>query len=126
MEKLLEIRANAIKTLFVILAVHIPLCAVAGYFASNDAVSPLIASAIFAAIAFAVCRIAGAQTQVSRFIVSSAMILQVAVLVYAFRGHEWQIDIHMYFFAALAVVGALVCWRTIVVVTGVIALHHLV
>lgn len=126
MEKLVEIRANAIKALFVILAIHIPLSAVAGYFASNDAVSPLIASAIFAAVAFVVCRAAGPQAQISRFIVSSAMILQVAVLVYAFRGHEWQIDIHMYFFAALAVLGALVCWKTIVVATGVIALHHLI
>lgn len=126
MEKLVEIRANAIKALFVILAIHIPLSAVAGYFASSDAVSPLIASAIFAAVAFVVCRAAGPQAQISRFIVSSAMILQVAVLVYAFRGHEWQIDIHMYFFAALAVLGALVCWKTIVVATGVIALHHLI
>ncbi|MBS8273558.1 chemotaxis protein [Thalassospira tepidiphila] len=126
MEKLQEIRANAIKALFVIMAVHIPLSAIAGHFASGDAVSPLIASAIFAVIAFVVCRAAGPQAQISRFIVASALILQVAVLVYAFRGHEWQIDIHMYFFAALAVLGALVCWKTIVVVSGVIALHHLV
>ena len=126
MEKLLEIRANALKALFVIIALHIPLSAIAGYFASNDAMSPLIASAVFAIIAFAVYRFAGEQAQISRFMVGSAMILQVAVLVYAFRGHHWQIDIHMYFFAALAVLGALVCWRTIVVVAGVIALHHLV
>lgn len=126
MEKLLEIRANALKALFVILALHIPLSGIAGYVASSDPTSPLIASAIFAIIAYGVYRIAGEQAQVSRFIVSSAMILQVGVLVYAFRGHHWQIDIHMYFFAALAVLGALVCWRTIVVVTGVIALHHLI
>lgn len=125
MEKLFEIRANALKALFVILTVHIPLSGVAGYVAGNDAVSPLIASAVFAALAYVVYRMAGPQAQVSRFIVASAMILQVGVLVYAFRGHAWQIDIHMYFFAALAVIGALVCWRTIVVVAGVIALHHL-
>lgn len=126
MEKLLEIRANALKALFVIIALHIPLSGIAGYFASSDAMSPLMASAVFAIIAFAVYRVAGEQAQISRFMVASAMILQVAVLVYAFRGHHWQIDIHMYFFAALAVLGALVCWKTIVVVAGVIALHHLV
>jgi methyl-accepting chemotaxis protein len=126
MEKLFGIRASALKTLFVILALHIPLSGIAGYIASNDALSPLVSSAIFALIAFAVYRMAGEQAQISRFIVSSAMILQVGVLVYAFRGHPWQIDIHMYFFAALAVLGALVCWKTIVVVSGVIALHHLI
>ncbi|MHC8492224.1 methyl-accepting chemotaxis protein [Thalassospira sp. SM2505] len=126
MEKLLEIRANALRALFVILALHIPLSGIAGYIASNDAVSPAIASAVFAVIAFVIYRMAGEQAQISRFIVSSAMILQVGVLVYAFRGHPWQIDIHMYFFAALAVLGALVCWKTIVVVSGVIALHHLI
>ena len=126
MEKLLEIRANAIKTLFVILALHIPLSGIAGYVASSDAWSPLIASAVFAAVAFVVYRLAGTQAQVTRFVVASAMILQVGVLVYAFRGHHWQIDVHMYFFAALAVLGALVCWKTIVVVTGGIALHHLI
>ncbi|WP_430474316.1 methyl-accepting chemotaxis protein [Thalassospira lucentensis] len=126
MEKLLEIRANALKALFVILTLHIPLSGIAGYIANGDAMSPLIASALFAAVAYLIYRVAGPQAQVSRFVVSSAMILQVGVLVYAFRGHPWQIDIHMYFFAALAVLGALVCWRTIVVVAGVIALHHLV
>ncbi|WP_417829614.1 methyl-accepting chemotaxis protein [Thalassospira sp.] len=126
MEKLIEIRANAIKALFALLAVHIPLSAIAGYIANGDAVSPLIASAVFAAFAFVICRVAGQQAQMTRFIVSSALILQVGVLVYAFRGHEWQIDIHMYFFAALAVLGALVCWKTIVVSAGVVALHHLV
>ncbi len=126
MEKLIEIRANAIKALFALLAVHIPLSAIAGYIANGDAVSPLIASAVFAAFAFVICRVAGQQAQMTRFIVSSALILQVGVLVYAFRGHAWQIDIHMYFFAALAVLGALVCWKTIVVSAGVVALHHLV
>ena len=126
MEKLLEIRANALKALFVILSLHIPLSGVAGYIANEDVMSPLIASAVFAAVAYLVYRMAGAQAQVSRFVVSSAMILQVGVLVYALRGHSWQIDMHMSFFAALAVLGALVCWRTIIVVSGVIALHHLI
>jgi methyl-accepting chemotaxis protein len=105
--------------------VHIPLSAIAGYFASDDAVSPMIASAVFAVIALVVCRAAGSQAQISRFIVASALMLQVATLVYAFRGHEWQIDMHMYFFASLAVLGALVCWKTIIVAAGVVALHHL-
>ncbi len=126
MEKLSEIRARATQALLVILLIHVPLSGIAGYVASDDAVSPLIASAIFAIIAYVTYRFADAHAPISRFMIATALMLQVSVLVYAFRGHHWQIDIHMYFFATLAVLGSLVCWRTIVVASVVVAAHHLI
>ncbi|GAB4363914.1 MAG: methyl-accepting chemotaxis protein [Oricola sp.] len=50
----------------------------------------------------------------------------VALLVYGFTGSPLQIDIHMYFFAALAITAAWIDWRPIVAFTGVTAVHHLV
>jgi len=49
----------------------------------------------------------------------------VALLVYGFTGSPLQIDIHMYFFAALAISAAWIDWRPIVAFTGVTAVHHL-
>ena len=49
----------------------------------------------------------------------------VALLVYGFTGSALQIDIHMYFFAALAISAAWIDWRPIVAFTGVTAVHHL-
>lgn len=126
MEKLKDVRARAKQTLLIILLIHVPLSAIAGYFASGDAVSPLVASAVFAIVAYVTNRFADTHAPISRFMIATALMLQVSVLVYAFRGHHWQIDIHMYFFATLAVLGALVCWRTIVVASVVVAAHHLI
>ncbi|MFZ2103094.1 MAG: methyl-accepting chemotaxis protein [Oricola sp.] len=49
----------------------------------------------------------------------------VALLVYGFTGSSLQIDMHMYFFAALAITAAWIDWRPIAAFTGVTAVHHL-
>ena len=48
-----------------------------------------------------------------------------ALLVFAFRGHPWQMDMHMYFFVALAALTVLCDWRPLLLATGLIAIHHL-
>ena len=63
--------------------------------------------------------------------VTSAIALAglIAVLVYAFswdgKGIAFQIDMHMYFFAGLAIVAGLLDWRALLAYTGVVAVHHL-
>ena len=51
-------------------------------------------------------------------------IRMVALLVWVARG-PMQIDMHMYYFAAYAMLAAFCDWRVIVVAAGVTALHHL-
>ncbi len=48
-----------------------------------------------------------------RAIVSVAAMTLVAILVFKLAGHPWQIDAHMYFFAALAVLAAFCDWRAL-------------
>jgi len=62
----------------------------------------------------------------TRYLLVAGYALQAALLVFLFRGHIWQIDIHMYFFAALAIGTVLIDWRSIGVAAAVIAVHHLV
>ncbi len=50
---------------------------------------------------------------------------QVSILVFQFVGHPWQIDMHMYYFACLAILAGLTDWRAIVAGTAVVAVHHL-
>ncbi|WP_157213405.1 hypothetical protein [Rhizobium sp. CF122] len=50
----------------------------------------------------------------------------VALLVYSFSGSPLQIDIHMYFFATLAICAAWIDWRAIIAYAAVVAVHHLV
>ncbi|WP_321449039.1 methyl-accepting chemotaxis protein [uncultured Cohaesibacter sp.] len=54
-----------------------------------------------------------------------ALSSQVALIVYIFAEHPYQIDWHMYFFATLAVLAGWCNWRTIMVGAVVVAVHHL-
>ncbi|MBX7540080.1 methyl-accepting chemotaxis protein [Qipengyuania sphaerica] len=48
-----------------------------------------------------------------------------AVFVYLMQGHEWQMDLHMYFFPVLAALIPLCDKRPILAGAGLIAVHHL-
>ena len=62
----------------------------------------------------------------TRYVSSAAIAGQVALLLNAFAGSAYQLDIHMYFFATLAIVAGWCDWRAIMVNAAVVALHHLV
>lgn len=61
----------------------------------------------------------------ARQVTSMATLGQVMLLVYAFAGHPYQSDMHMYFFAMLAVLAGWLDWRIFVPATVAIATHHL-
>jgi methyl-accepting chemotaxis protein len=61
----------------------------------------------------------------TRVVTSIAHASLVALLVYAFAGETLQIDIHMYFFATLAICAAWIDWRAIVGYALLVAIHHL-
>ena len=61
----------------------------------------------------------------TRVVTSMAHAAMVAVLVYAFSGSNLQIDIHMYFFATLAICAAWIDWRAIIGYAALVAAHHL-
>jgi len=78
--------------------------------------------------------VAGASTLVLRFdsrglagrlCASVALMAQVSLLVASLRGHAWQIDMHMTYFAALAVLTIFCDWRAILAGAATVALHHL-
>jgi methyl-accepting chemotaxis protein len=84
-------------------------------------------SAVMAAIAvFAGLMAFQSSSAAQRLFLSIAMMLTVSCILGAMEGHPWQMDIHMYFFAALAMVVAFCDWRPIMAGTVTIALHHLI
>ncbi|MFN4099738.1 MAG: methyl-accepting chemotaxis protein [Pararhodobacter sp.] len=60
-----------------------------------------------------------------QMIAASGMAVGVAAFVWLMRGHPWQIDAHMAFFAIFALTAAFCDWRPIVMFAGVTAVHHL-
>ncbi|HVI33445.1 methyl-accepting chemotaxis protein [Phenylobacterium sp.] len=61
----------------------------------------------------------------ARLIMPMALMSQVSLLVAAFAGHPWQIDMHMAYFAALAVIIVYCDWRAIASGAALVAVHHL-
>src|SRR5215468_8164670 len=61
----------------------------------------------------------------TRYLTSIAMSGLVALLVFTFSRSAFQIDMHMAFFAGLAISAAWCCWMSIVLAGAVVAVHHL-
>jgi|GEM_PF-1641061 len=69
-----------------------------------------------------------------RAILAAGLTLGPVMFVYAARGHtgglsghgDWQIDYHMFFFSAFAMLAAYVDWRPIAIAAALTAGHHLV
>jgi methyl-accepting chemotaxis protein len=82
------------------------------------------AAAAAAALAFAVSRTAG-RNRTARSLSGVALMVQVSLLVAALGGHPWQIDLHMAYFAALAVLVIYCDWIVIAAAAATVAVHHL-
>ena len=76
-------------------------------------------------IAFAATIVGRGGSAAGRLLLSALLMAEVSVLVAAHNGNAWQIDMHMTYFAALAIVSVMCDWRAIVAATLVVALHHL-
>ncbi|MFZ5748039.1 MAG: methyl-accepting chemotaxis protein [Pseudomonadota bacterium] len=60
-----------------------------------------------------------------RVVATVTLVAQPALLLFVFKGALWQIDLHMLFFASLAIAAMLCDWRAIIAGAGVVAVHHL-
>ncbi len=80
---------------------------------------------IAAALAASVARRVGGETTAGRSLVGVALMAQVSLLVAATGGHPWQSDMHMAYFAALAVLVVYCDWMVIAAGAATVAVHHL-
>ena len=120
------IRRKFGRTLVAILWAHVLVVAAAGAVLTGGlpAPGPIAAVAILAGTTTLLWH--RDPTGVSTRIVSGvALIGMAATFLIVFVGHPWQIDLHMYFFACLAVLVGWCDWRVILTATAAIAFHHL-
>jgi methyl-accepting chemotaxis protein len=119
-----SIRATAERALVAFVALNVPVVAAVAYAGGNGVLAPTVTALGLTAAALASWRLAPG-TPGTRATLAVAMMGMPALVVFALNGHAWQIDGHMYFFAALAMVTALCDWRAILVAAATVALHHL-
>ena len=125
MNALANTRNIAARYMLLFLWMHVPVVAATAWLIDGPLVFPLLITAALAAAATATWwRQRGGPA--TRYALSVALMGMPAVLVYQFAGHPWQIDLHMYFFAALAMLAVFSDWRAILIATVAVAVHHLV
>jgi methyl-accepting chemotaxis protein len=61
----------------------------------------------------------------ARLLASVAFVVMVSLVLYQAAGMRLQIDLHMYYFAALAILAAFCDWRAILAAAAATAVHHL-
>lgn len=118
-----KIRQTASKILTLYVWLNVPGVIATGILNGTDWIPSTIAAAIVAIVATIAWR-SSADGAATRYLMAVAIVVQTSLLVYVARG-PWQIDFHMLYFAALALVVSYADWRTVLVAAAVTAVHHL-
>jgi methyl-accepting chemotaxis protein len=125
MNSLARLRSSFGRGIIVLLWVNVCLITVAAYSIGHVSLIAATGGAVLVALGATVTWMTDRTGPATRIVTSMATAALVALLVYAFSGHRYQIDAHMYFFAALAVCAGWCDWRAIVAYAAVTAVHHL-
>lgn len=102
---------------------QLPLIAIAAITAQNEIIEPLIVSALLCFTVFLTRHVT--QSVLKYNILAISLMVQVALIIAVLNGHPYQTDVHMYFFAMLGMLSALLSIAPIVLATMTVALHHL-
>ncbi|WP_430424280.1 methyl-accepting chemotaxis protein [Phenylobacterium sp.] len=117
-------RQFAARIVIVGLWLLVPVTTVAAWAAGNAWMGLGLAAAALAGVVTGQWRAAGAGPAM-RLTSGVALMAAVSLLVASLAGHPWQIDMHMAYFAGLALLIVYCDWRVIGAATAVVAAHHL-
>ena len=111
-DDLAALRETTSKALLGLLWLHVPIALAIGVMRDNGWLAP---TALMAALAIAATASWGSSGNglSTRLTFAIALMGGVSIFAYQLAGHPWQIDMHMYFFAALAFLVAYCDYRPI-------------
>ena len=120
MEALQDLRVKSTRFFVLFAWAHLPLAGLAYWWTGGDLATGAGIIAIVALASTAAWRSQPAAAA-TRFLIAAGAMINVGALLYMFAGHPWQIDVHMYFFAVLAMTAAFCCWQTVLVAAATVA-----
>ena len=124
MTELDRLRHHFGQFLVVLTWAHVPFVAFVAWWLGHGIMPPTLV-ALMLAVALQASWLLRGPAPVTRYVSAVALMGQPALLVFLFAGHPWQMDMHMYFFATLALVIGWCDWRPVVVAAITVAAHHL-
>jgi methyl-accepting chemotaxis protein len=124
MTDLRSFQLTVAKVLAALGVVHVPMLAVICALLGDRVVPNTVACAVLAVIPL-VLLYAGRPISTVAFAIAITLVGQTSLLVLAFEGHPWQVEMHFYYFAVLAMLSGFCDWRVLVLAAALVALHHL-
>ncbi|MGV8987024.1 MAG: methyl-accepting chemotaxis protein [Cypionkella sp.] len=118
------LRAKAARAIGWGLWLHVPLVVGIALLRGVSPLWPAIAVLVLAGLVQATA-VHRPESTSGHVVLAFAYAAIIAIMVGQMNGHPWQIDMHMYFFAALAIVSALCSWPAILGFVAFVAVHHL-
>lgn len=123
--KSLDVFQNTVARALTALAIiHIPILVVIAWALGRPTWSTAAVAAALAAAPVATILLRRPMIVIA-FSLVVALVGQTSLLVFNFDGHPWQVEMHFYYFAVLAMLSGFCEWRVLVVAAGLIAAHHL-
>ena len=113
--------ARALTTLAII---HVPILALIAWALQRPVWATAAIAALLAAAPVVVVMLRRPMI-VLAFALVVALVGQTSLLVFDFEGHPWQIEMHFYYFAVLAMLSGFCDWRVLIVAAALVAVHHL-
>src|SRR5579871_1586454 len=102
---------------------HIPILGLIAWLLGQDVTANVLAALALAAVPVGFLW-AGRPLTTIALALAVTLVGQTSLLVYDFSGHPWQVEMHFYYFAVLAMLSGFCDWRVLVLAAGLIALHH--
>jgi methyl-accepting chemotaxis protein len=126
MSALLSMRRRMSLFSIALLWLHVPLAVFVSLAVPGGDLMAVLALTVVAASSSSLAVWRDPTSLAARTVVAIAFVMVVSALVYELGGSAWQIDAHMYYFAALAMLTGFACPVTILFGAGATALHHLI
>lgn len=120
-----DLRTRFGRFLLVLFWLHVPLLAYVAHITGHSPVAAAL-SGVALAGAYHLSWIRYGIAPATRYLSGVALMGEPALLLYFMSGHVWQMDMHMYFFALLALTVAWCDRRAVLVAAVAVAAHHLI
>ena len=124
MTNLVTFQRTVATALIGLALVHIPILVLIGWALDRPMLSTGLAAAALAAAPLAVWRLQR-PLKLIEFAVAIALVGQTSILVFLYAGHPWQVEMHFYYFAVLAMLSGFCEWSVLLTAAGLVAVHHL-
>jgi methyl-accepting chemotaxis protein len=118
------LRRTALRLILITVWLQVPLIFLACLTCGVSLIAPLLATLAIASAAQTIAHFDHSGEQ-ARIVAGVALMASISVLVGVFADHKVQVDLHMYYFAVLALLVVSCDWRVIAAGAATVAVHHI-